>query len=178
MKFEKISKEQWYKDGKIYFGEINKDKTGFFMNLMDNAKEDYYNELKIPRRATKGSAGYDFYAPFNITIPANGVVQFPTGIKCRINEGYVLMLYPRSGLGFKYGIQLINTVGVIDSDYYNNPKNEGHIGVKLVNPSDVNVEIKQGQAYMQGIIQKFYTTEDDEAKATRTGGFGSTTKEG
>ena len=135
-----------------------------------------YDEIKLPERATEGSAGYDFYAPEGVVLAPGAQILIPTGIRVRIEAGYVLMLFPRSGLGFKYRLQLNNTAGVIDSDYYN-AANEGHIFCKLTNDSrdGKTVEIQAGDGLVQGIFLPFGITEDDEAHAQRTGGFGSTT---
>ena len=99
-----------------------------------------------------------------------------TGIKCQIDEGYVLELYPRSSLGFKYNLTMDNTVGIIDSDYYNNESNEGHIKCKMTNHSDETIFLKQGDGYMQGIFKEFFITKDDVATDKRVGGIGSTNK--
>lgn len=132
--------------------------------------------LKLPERATKGSAGYDFFSQRDIVINPHESVVISTGIKCKLADGYVLMMYPRSGLGFKFGLREANTVGIIDSDYYGNSDNEGHIKVKLVNPSDKKITIFKNKAFAQGIITKFYLAEGDNVTATRSGGFGSTDK--
>lgn len=97
--------------------------------------KNLYDNIKIPTRATSGSAGYDFSSPFHFTLEAGETIKVPTGIKCKIDEGWVLQLYPRSGLGFKYRLQLNNTVGIIDSDYYGS-NNEGHIFAKITNDSN------------------------------------------
>ena len=132
-----------------------------------------YNKILLPRRATKGSAGYDFFSPFDFTLGPNETIIIPTGTRVKIEEGYVLMLFPRSSLGFKYKFTLDNTVGIIDSDYYYSD-NEGHIMAKLTNHSEKTLEIKQGIAFMQGIFVQFGITADDEATEIRNGGFGST----
>lgn len=139
----------------------------------ENAKAAY-DGIKLPRRATVGSAGYDFFSPFNITIEAGGCAVIPTGIRCRMNEGWVLALFPRSGLGFKTGMHLANTVGIIDSDYYYSD-NEGHILVKIVNDSSLAAEltISSGSAFCQGIFLPFGTAEGDDTSEIRNGGFGS-----
>jgi dUTP pyrophosphatase len=126
-----------------------------------------FDDVLLPKRATKGSAGYDFFAPEDITIP--GTIN--TGIRVKIKEGYVLCIFPRSGLGFKYGMSLSNTVGIIDSDYYN-AENEGHIIIKC--ESDTPIHLKKGERFAQGIFLPFGITIDDEAEGERTGGFGST----
>lgn len=133
-------------------------------------------EISLPRRATAGSAGYDFYSPAGFELAPGETILLPTGVRARMDEGWVLMLYPRSGLGFKYRLQLNNTAGVIDSDYYN-ADNEGHIFCKLTNDTrdGKTVEIEAGDGLVQGIFMPFGITEDDDAHAQRTGGFGSTT---
>ena len=163
-KFEKVSYEQFEKDYIDCFGETS-----------ENIRE-IYDEIKLPKRATTGSAGYDYYSPVDITLKPGETVKIPTGIRCRMENGWVLMNYPRSGLGFKYRLQLNNTVGVIDSDYYGS-SNEGHIMSKMTNDSNEGkvVEIKQGTGFMQGIFMEFGICEDDDADAVRDGGFGSTT---
>lgn len=139
--------------------------------------EEIYQNIKLPKRATMGSAGYDFYMPFPITIHPGETVKIPTGIRVWMEPNYVLKLYPRSGLGFKFRLQLNNTVGIIDSDYYFSD-NEGHIFAKLTNDSNENktVELKQGEGFMQGIFVEYGITIDDETTEIRNGGFGSTTK--
>lgn len=136
-----------------------------------------YNSLKLPKRATKGSAGYDFYTPIDIYLNPGETIKVPTGIRCEMNERWVLMIYPRSGLGFKYRLQLNNTVGVIDSDYFYSD-NEGHIFIKMTNDSNEGkiVDVKAGQGIAQGIFMQYGIVEEDDATSVRNGGFGSTTK--
>ncbi len=135
-----------------------------------------YERIKLPKRATKGSAGYDFYAPFGFTLKPGETIKIPTGIRCKMEDGWVLKIYPRSGLGFKYRLQLNNTVGIIDSDYYYSD-NEGHIMIKVTNDSNENktVEVQKGQGFAQGIFVEFGITYDDDTTDERNGGFGSTT---
>ena len=151
-------------------------KSGFD-DLTEEEIKALYNDLKLPKRATKGSAGYDFYAPFNITLKPGETIKIPTGIRVYMEENYVLKLYPRSGLGFKFRLQLNNTVGIIDSDYYYSD-NEGHIFAKITNDTNENrvVEIKKGTGFMQGIFVEYGITFDDDTTSIRNGGFGSTTK--
>ena len=163
-KFEKVSFEQYEKDFKDRIGDckdINK----------------VYEDIIFPKRATVGSAGYDFFAPIEITLAPNDTITVPTGIRAKINEGYVLLIYPRSGLGFKYRLQLDNTVGVIDADYYG-AKNEGHILVKITNDSKENktLTIPKGTGFAQGIFMPFGITVDDTVSDIREGGMGSTTR--
>lgn len=136
---------------------------------------DVYDELKLPRRATAGSAGYDFFAPYDIALDPGESAKIPTGIRVKMEDGWVLMLFPRSGLGFKYRVQLDNTVGIIDKDYYDSD-NEGHIFIKITNDSKdgKSVKISRGAAFAQGIFIPFGITIDDDADGIRNGGFGST----
>lgn len=152
-----------------------------FKSAFDNKTEEeiktIYDGLILPKRATKGSAGYDFFAPFDIVLKPGETAKIPTGIRVYIEENYVLKLYPRSGLGFKYRLQLNNTVGIIDSDYYYSD-NEGHIFAKITNDSNEAkiVEIKAHTGFMQGIFVEYGITFDDDVTSIRNGGFGSTTK--
>lgn len=142
--------------------------------LKDGTKEAY-NDILLPKRATAGSAGYDFFSPQEYFVGAGETVKIPTGIRVKIDEGWVLKLYPRSSLGFKYRLQLNNTVGIIDSDYYF-ADNEGHIFIKLTNCGNLPLTIEKGKAFAQGIFVEYGITVDDDAVALRTGGFGSTDK--
>ena len=163
-KFEKVSFEQFGKDWRKYDPAC----TGSEMRRI-------YDSLKLPQRATKGSAGYDFYAPVSFSMKPGEEILMPTGIRAKINSGYVLVLVPRSSLGFRYRMQLDNTVGIIDSDYYY-AENEGHMMCKLINDSRQRktLTISEGSGMVQGIFLPFGITEDDEAEGIRTGGFGST----
>lgn len=158
-KFEKVSFEQYAKD-------------------VEKADEIYEN-IQLPQRATKGSAGYDFYMPYDLTLVPGQTAKIPTGIRAKIADGWVLCLFPRSGLGFKYRLQLNNTVGIIDADYYLSD-NEGHIFAKITNDSNEGktLTLKQGEGFMQGIFMPFGLAEDDNVQTIRNGGFGSTTKKG
>ena len=138
---------------------------------------DMYESLVLPRRATRGSAGYDFHAPFSFSLPPAATIKIPTGIRVKMEEDWVLKIYPRSGLGFKYRLQMNNTVGIIDSDYFYSD-NEGHIFIKMTNASNEGktVEVPQGTGFAQGIFLEYGITVDDDADGVRNGGFGSTTK--
>ena len=162
-RFEKVSFEQF--------------KNSFDSEFTLEEITEMYNNLKLPKRATVGSAGYDFFAPFDITLAPGQTIKIPTGIRAKMEVEWVLKLYPRSGLGFKYRLQLNNTVGIIDSDYYYS-SNEGHIFAKITNDSNENktVEIKALTGFMQGIFLEYGITYDDEVTEIRDGGFGSTTK--
>lgn len=134
-----------------------------------------YNNLKLPTRATKGSAGYDFYLPISIKLSPNETIKIPTGIKVKIDEGWLLVCFPRSGLGFKYRLQLDNTVAIIDSDYYNSD-NEGHIFVKITNDSKDSrtLLLSCNDRFVQGIFLPYGITYDDNTETIRNGGIGST----
>lgn len=165
-KFEKVS-------SKNFLAAIKED----FSQYSEAEAEAMYEELPMPRRATTGSAGYDFFAPFDIVLAPGETMKIPTGIRCRMEEDWVLQLYPRSGLGFKFRLQLNNTVGIIDSDYYYSD-NEGHIFAKITNDSNEGktLSVKRGEGFMQGIFLQYGIVEDDCATEIRNGGFGSTTK--
>lgn len=161
---------------KVSFAQFEKDWLKNFPDTQD--VKAVYDAIKLPKRATTGSAGYDFYAPAQITVTKGKSTLIPTGIRCSISDGWVLNIFPRSGLGFKHRVQLDNTVGVIDADYYNS-SNEGHIMVKLscdAHDDGHSVTVEAGDGFSQGIFLQFGITHDDDADGIRDGGFGSTTK--
>lgn len=164
-KFEKVSFEQWKKD------------SGFD-GIPESMLREWYDKIKLPHQATKASAGCDFCMPFNLNFEAGSTFRIASGIRwvCKeADQDKVLLIMPRSGLGFKYGIRLSNTVGVIDADYCNSD-NEGHIIISMVNPSNQDIELEQGKPFAQGIIVKYEVPEGAESDAERNGGFGSTDK--
>ena len=165
-KFEKVSLEQFIEGMKDCFDSYSEEEC-----------ESIYQQINLPKRATSGSAGYDFYAPVTLTILPGETIKIPTGIRVSMEENWVLKCYPRSGLGFKFRLQLNNTVGIIDSDYYYSD-NEGHTFVKLTNDTNENkiCVIEKGNGFMQGIFVEYGITIDDDVVAVRNGGFGSTTK--
>lgn len=163
--FEKVSFEQFKKDC---------EKNHLIFNTEDKFRKAY-DSIELPHRGTKFSAGYDFMSPFTRTLCAGDSIVVPTGIRCSMNNNCVLMMYPRSGLGFKYHIGLANTVGIIDSDYYDSD-NEGHIMIKLVNNGAQNILINKGDKIVQGIFTQYGITWDDNVETSRNGGFGSTGK--
>lgn len=162
-KFYKVSLKQFQEGWQDTFGQA--------------AEKDVYDTIKLPMRATVGSAGYDFYSPLTFSLAPGETIKIPTGIRVEIQEGWVLQCYPRSGLGFKYRLQLNNTVGIIDSDYFYSD-NEGHIFAKITNDSreGKTLTVEAGQGFMQGIFMPFGITVDDDVTTVRNGGFGSTTK--
>ena len=167
--------------GKVSFKQYLADRRKLMPFKMDDdyKVEAEYEQIKLPERATAGSAGYDLYAPYDIFLTPGESITVPTGIHVYLDQDKFLAVYPRSGLGFRYKLQLWNTVGVIDSDYIN-ADNEGHIMAKLYNesPDGRDLLIKAGQGMAQGIIQQYFLTSNDSAYKTRTGGFGSTDKQG
>ena len=133
------------------------------------------SDIPLPRRATAGSAGYDFVCPADITLHPGDAITIPTGIRCEMQPGWVLMLFPRSGLGFKHQIRLANTVGVIDADYFH-AANEGHIMVRIVNGGDHALSISKGERFCQGVFLPHGLAEEEKVLSDREGGFGSTGK--
>ena len=131
--------------------------------------------IPLPRRATAGSAGYDFICPADVTLQPGDAITIATGIRCEMQPGWVLMLFPRSGLGFKHQVRLANTVGVIDADYFR-AANEGHIMVRIVNGGDHAVSIAKGERFCQGVFLPHGLAEEETVLAGREGGFGSTGK--
>ena len=164
-RFEKVSFEQFLEG------------WGDTLGITDRSKiQEIYDGIRLPRRATAGSAGYDFFAPADITLAPGETIKIPTGVRVWMEPEWVLKCYPRSGLGFKYRLQLNNTVGIIDSDYYNSD-NEGHIFIKITNDSKEGkiVCVEAGTGFAQGIFLEYGITVDDDATAVRNGGMGSTT---
>lgn len=163
-RFYKVSRERFERDWEDTFGFRDKKEI-----------ENIYEKISLPKRATAGSAGYDFYLPLPVFLKPGEEIKIPTGIRAEMREDWVLQIYPRSSLGFKYRLQLNNTVGVVDSDYFYS-ENEGHIFVKLTNDSREGKELAlgEGAGFAQGIFLQYGITEDDECKTARNGGFGST----
>lgn len=168
--FQKVSEAQW---------------ENIRNNLVYNGQDRlcHYDEIKLPKRATANSAGYDFYSTENIEVRPGESVVVHTGIRCKMDPSWVLVLCPKSGLGFKYGMTLANTVGIVDADYYNSandgPSNEGQIMVKIHVPSECmyTLTIGQGEKFCQGIFLQYgCAVENENELGTRNGGIGSTGK--
>lgn len=151
---------------KISFDEFSKD-------ISDD--RDLYDKYELPKRATRNSCGYDFYAIEDVVLHPGEIMKIPTGYKAKFNEDEMLMLVVRSSMGFKYNVRMCNQVGIIDSDYYNNSVNEGHMWVSLQNEGDKDFKIEKGTAYCQGIFVKYLTC-GDEVDIDRESGIGSTNK--
>lgn len=157
--FERISYEQFVKD-------VTDDRM-------------LYNSIELPKRSTKKSAGYDIKSIENGIIKPGEYKRFKTGLKVSMNEDEVLYIYSRSSLGYKYGVTMVNSVGVIDADFYNNIDNEGHFSVCLINQGESDFEVKIGDRIAQGVFMKYLTVDnEEEIDSVRTGGFGSTDKKG
>lgn len=193
--FEKVSYDQFKKDMFKYYPKL-KD-----IQDIDTTLREMYNDIKLPKRATTGSAGYDFFLPFGISIDVGGMLIIPTGIRSKIKDNKHLQLHPRSGQGFKYHLIFANTVGIVDSDYYNSD-NEGHIMIEIIydgfrndslgyiNIPDNNgnkklyefnkldipryIDFDKGTGICQGIFVDYDLTENDDTNEIRNGGFGST----
>lgn len=160
IKFEKVSFDQFKKDC-------------FKLGYESRNLEAIWENIKLPARGTSGSAGYDFVLPFDIHVmPGTDNVTIPTGIRVKMPKDVVLMCYPRSGIGFKTGVRLANTVGIIDSDYYYSD-NEGHIMLKLVGGFK-DLKLDAGDKVMQGVFTHYILADDDYVSTVRNGGFGST----
>lgn len=162
---------------KVSFEQFKESWDDSFPGASEEEIKEIYDQIKLPKRATRGSAGYDFFSPVDFELKPGETIKIPTGIRVFIESDWVLNIFPRSGLGFKYRLQLNNTVGIIDSDYFNSD-NEGHIFIKITNDSNENktVELNAGQGFAQGIFMPFGLVEDDDTTDQRNGGFGSTNK--
>lgn len=167
-KFKKVSFTQFYEAMKTEFGD-----TYIDGDILFHAINHQYEYLKLPRRSTTGSSGYDFFSPISFRLAPGKSIKIPTGIRAIIDDGWWLMFAPRSGHGFKYFIRMANIPPVIDADYAYSD-NEGHIYIKLRNEGDELMEIKAGDAFAQGIFLPFGITYDDDADGVRNGGLGST----
>lgn len=170
MKFYKVSLEQFTKD----YLKCNGYEDDYNLEIDDNLSKDIidmWENIKLPKRSTSGSAGYDFFAPFDLWISGVVAKTFPTGIRFECDKDKFLMCVPRSGQGFKHGVRLLNTVGIIDQDYFYSD-NEGHIMCKMI--ANDYVDIQQGKAFMQGIILPYFKVDNDDSDEVRNGGFGST----
>ena len=162
--FQKVSFSQFLQDSK---------KTGFIdEETSPEIVKVIWENIKLPARATSGSAGYDFYLPYPFSLYANGAVTIPTGIRVEIRPEWALVLAPRSSLGFKYGMRLVSTLGIIDRDFAYS-ETEGHIMVRIT--VDTNMCLQEGTRFVQGIFFPHGLVEHDEIlSGKRTGGIGST----
>ena len=164
-KFEKVSWGQFQKDYVDTFGE------GKTINMDDVRK--IYDDIKLPCRKTRFSAGHDISIPFNITLPSKEKLMIPTGVRCKMDTDYVMIIAPRSSLGIKKGLRISNTIPVIDSDYYD-ADNEGHIFVSVINDGKEPIKFKIGDNIVQALFVPYGIADDNVVIAERTGGIGST----
>ena len=154
-RFERVSAEQYQKDA-----------AGFHRVMTPE-------EIPMPRRATRGSAGYDIICPVAARIGPGETAVIPTGLRAFIEPGWVLIICPRSSMGRRYGMRLANTIGVVDSDYVQ-ADNEGHILLAVVNGGAAPLVLNPGDRVCQGIFLPFGIAEEAEVTAQRRGGYGST----
>lgn len=171
--FYKVDLERYQNDYQGTFQSKGEYRATFTDGLVGSNIDVIYNDIKLPKRATMFSAGYDFYSPIDFVLKSGETIKIPTGIRCKMDEDVVLMIYPRSSLGFKYRMMLENTVGIIDSDYFN-ADNQGHIFIKFTNHGNKDLVVKKGDAFAQGIFTKYLLTCDDNVIVERKGGIGST----
>ena len=158
---------------KITFDQFKKDWNNTFREIDDKSIMDIYDNIKLPIRATEMSAGHDISTPIDVTLFKNDTVKIPTGIRCKMEDGYVMLVFPRSSLGIKKGMVISNTVPVIDGDYYN-ADNEGHIFICIKNTSEEIMKLKAGDNIVQAVFVPFGVADQEEVTARRTGGIGST----
>ncbi len=132
------------------------------------------SNIILPKRQTKNAAGYDFYVASDTIIKAHSIALIPTGVKAYMESDEVLCIYVRSSMPLKRGLTLANNVGIIDSDYFENVDNDGHIMIQVLNITNDDILVKKDERIAQGIFMKYLLTDDDNASADRIGGFGST----
>lgn len=161
--FEKVSFDQFKK---CYEDSI-------FIN--DEEIEAMYNNIQIPKRKTKYSAGHDIAIPCDTRLKPGMTLKIPTGLRCKMENDYVMLIFPRSSLGINHGLTILNTIPVIDSDYYN-ADNEGHIKLAIKNNGDKDLVLRAGDNIVQAVFVKYGVADDEEVTTKRTGGIGSTTE--
>lgn len=170
--FSNVSFQQFKNDWIDTFPELM---NGSSNDDIDEHIRDIYDNIKLPKRATAQSAGYDFFSPMSFVLEPNDSIKIPTGIRCEMYDGWTMLLFIRSSLGFKHGLSMPTSVSVIDSDYFD-ADNEGHIMVKLRNNGTKSVRVDKGDGFVQGVFVPFGITLDDNTTTERTGGIGSTSK--
>ena len=161
---------------KVSFEQFTADYRNLITNDIDEKElREVYDNIQLPKRATKGSAGYDFVSTVSVTLKPGESIRIPTGIRCYMEQGYVLHIYPRSSLGMKFQMTLTNTVGIIDSDYYN-AKNEGHMIASIVNRGNKDFTLNAGERFTQGVFLPYFLAQEEDIETEREGGFGSSGK--
>ena len=175
--FEKVSFEQWEKNVRELYANLYVSRkcnlTTYQLRTHDDYLEEDYNRIKLPIRATNGSAGHDIAVPYMIILEPGKILKIPTGLRCKMEEGYVMMIYPRSSLGTKNLMFISNTTPVIDSDYYY-ADNEGHIFIQIENRGHRKLVLDSGDTFAQAVFVPFGVADIEEVSGVRTGGFGST----
>ncbi len=161
-KFKKVSFDQFVKDSKKLLYDYDQEELAHI-----------YASIKLPQRATSGSAGYDFYTPYSIVLHPHDKIVIPSGIRCEIDSGYMMLGVVRSSIGIKHDVNLSNTCMVLDGDYFF-AENEGHIMIALRNMKNYTVRFEAGERIMQGVFLPYGITYDDSVETKRTGGIGST----
>jgi len=158
---------------KVGLKQFISDWIGVFGNRPDHTITEIYNQIKLPERKTRCSAGHDFHMPYTFEIAPGGMLMIPTGVKCRMDENYVMLIFPRSSLGIKKHMSIANTVPVIDADYIN-ADNEGHIFICVENRGQEVLTLKNGEAFAQAVFVEYATADGKEIEMERNGGIGST----
>jgi dUTP pyrophosphatase len=154
-KFEKISFDQFAKD----------------LNERTDVKK-LYDELQTPKRGTVSAAGYDFFTPFSFTIKPREIVKVPTGMKVMMEKDECLLLIVRSSVGIKYNVRMCNQIGLIDSDYYDNTRNEGHMWYAIQNEGESDFVVNKGDRIIQGVFIKYLLCSDEAGQVqTRIGKY-------
>ena len=161
-RFSKVSFEQFVKDSKKLLYDYSEEELAHV-----------YASIKLPQRATSGSAGYDFYTPFEVKLHPHDKIIIPSGIRCMLDRDYMMLGVVRSSMGIKNDLSLSNTCMVLDSDYFH-AENEGHIMIALRNMKNYSVNCAAGERIMQGVFLPYGITFDDDVDTKRTGGIGST----
>lgn len=174
-KFEQVDFPQFMADWITTYGDMPDAEQEGIHFTAEEIIHAIYDDIKIPVRSTSGAAGYDFYSPIDYEIEPGQSVKIPTSIRCKINDGWCLIILPRSSYGIKYKMKIDNTVPLIDSDYYNS-LNQGHIFIQISNEGNKPIKIARGDRFVQGVFLPYGIASDDNVSTERTGGIGSTGK--
>ena len=165
---------------KVSFDQFKADFINIFPNTNKTEEQlkELYDNIKLPERATKCSAGYDFFLPFDISLKAGEEITIPTGIRFWSKKDYAMLFMSKSGLGSRNRLQLNTAISIIESDYFYSD-NEGHLLARIIHDSrkkDDILNLSAGKGYLQGVFVRFGITKSDRASGKRNGGFGSTNK--
>ena len=160
---------------KVSFGQFKKDWNDTFSSRPEQMLKEIYDNIKLPERKTKYSAGHDFHVPCDFCIEPGGRVMIPTGVKCTMNSNYAMQVFPRSSLGIKKGMCISNTIPIIDADYIN-ANNEGHIFISIENHGTETILLNSGESFVQAIFVEYGIADRSKVDTERSGGIGSTGK--